>query len=47
MLRQSDAKVFKKYPQMKLQLKREALEQINRQAGDSERPKSFDTENDK
>ena len=46
MLRQSDAKVFKKYSQMKLQMKREALKQMNRQAGDSERRKSFDTEDD-
>jgi hypothetical protein len=30
--RQGDAKVFKKYSQMKLQMKREALEKINRQA---------------
>jgi len=34
MLRQSDAKVFKKYSQMKLQMKREALEKINRQANE-------------
>ena len=46
MLRQSDAKVFKKYSQMKLQMKREALQQMNRRAGDSERRKSFDTEDD-
>mgnify|MGYP001550690851 CR=1 FL=1 len=32
MLRQGDAKVFKKYSQMKLQMKREALEKINRHA---------------
>jgi len=31
-LRQGDAKVFKKHPQMKLQLKREAMVKINRQA---------------
>lgn len=30
MLRQGDAKVFKKYSQIKLQMKREALEKINR-----------------
>jgi len=30
MLRQGDAQVFKKYSQMKLQMKREALEKINR-----------------
>jgi len=46
MLRQSDAKVFKKYSQMKLQMKREALKQLNRQAGDSKGRKSFDTEDD-
>jgi integrase len=34
MLRQSDAKVFKKYSQMKLQMKREALEKINRHANE-------------
>ena len=36
MLRQGDAKVFKKYSQMKLQMKREALQKINRQANESE-----------
>jgi hypothetical protein len=30
MLRQSDAQVFKKYSQMKLQMKREALVKLNR-----------------
>ena len=34
MLRQGDAQVFKKYSQMKLQMKREALEKINRRAGE-------------
>lgn len=34
MLRQGDAKVFKKYSQMKLQMKREALEKINRHANE-------------
>jgi hypothetical protein len=34
MLRQGDAKVFKKYSQMELQMKREALEKINRQANE-------------
>ncbi len=43
MLRQTDAKVFKKYSQMKLQMKREALTQLNRQAGDSAHWKGFDT----
>jgi hypothetical protein len=46
MLRQTDAKVFKKYSQMKLQMKREALAQLSRQAGDSAARKSFDTEGD-
>ena len=32
LLRQGDAKVFKKYSQMKLQMKREALEKLNRSA---------------
>ena len=40
MLRQGDAKVFKKYSQIKLQMKREALEKINRQANEA---KGFDT----
>ena len=40
MLRQGDAKVFKKYSQMKLQMKRDALERINRQANET---KGFDT----
>jgi len=33
--------VFKKYSQMKLQMKREALQKLNRQA--NEQVKSFDT----
>jgi len=41
LLRQGDAKVFKKYSQMKLQMKREAQLKLNRQA--SEQGKSFDT----
>lgn len=44
MLRQSDAKVFKKYSQMKLQMKREALQRLNRNAGESSTPRSSDTE---
>jgi hypothetical protein len=32
MLPQSGAQVFKKYSQMKLQMKREALEKLNRRA---------------
>lgn len=34
-LRQGDAKVFKKYSQMKLQMKREALQKLNRTANES------------
>jgi hypothetical protein len=34
LLRQGDAKVFKKYSQMKLQMKREALEKLNRYANE-------------
>jgi integrase len=34
LLRQGDAKVFKKYSQMKLQMKREALGSLNRQASE-------------
>jgi integrase len=34
MLRQGDAQVFKKYSQMKLQMKRDALEKLNRRAGE-------------
>jgi integrase len=37
LLRQTDAKVFKKYSQMKLQMKREALAKLNRQANESGR----------
>jgi len=40
MVRQDDAKVFKEYSQMKLQMKREALEKINRQANEQ---RGFDT----
>jgi hypothetical protein len=40
MLRQGDATVFKKYSRMKLLMKREALEKINRQANEQ---RSFDT----
>jgi len=35
LLRQGDAKVFKKYSQMKLQMKREALTKINRLANET------------
>jgi hypothetical protein len=34
LLRQGDAKVFKKYSQMKLQMKREALLKLNRRANE-------------
>ena len=34
LLRQTDAKVFKKYSQMKLQMKREALQKLNRKANE-------------
>jgi integrase len=42
LLRQGDAKVFKKYSQMKLQMKREALQKLNRKANEDR--KGFDTE---
>ncbi len=44
MLRQSDAKVFKKYSQMKLQMQRETLTRMNRYAGDPATTEHFDTE---
>jgi hypothetical protein len=34
LLRQGDSKVFKKYSQMKLTMKREALEKLNRLASE-------------
>ena len=42
LLRQGDAKGFKKYSQMKLQMKREALQKLSRPANESSR--RFDTE---
>lgn len=42
LLRQGDAKVFKKYSQMKLQMKREALEKLNRKANDTKNRKPGD-----
>ena len=42
LLRQGDAKVFKKYSQMKLQMKREALQKLNWKA--NEIRTDFDTE---
>jgi integrase len=41
LLRQGDSMVFKKYSQMKLQMKREALQKLNRRA--NELGRSFDT----
>jgi integrase len=41
LLRQGDSQVFKKYSQMKLQMKREALQKMSRQA--NELGRSFDT----
>jgi len=38
MLRQGDAQVMKKYSQMKLQMKREALEKLNRRANEMAPP---------
>jgi integrase len=35
LLRQGDAAVFKKYSQMKLQMKREAIQKLNRSANES------------
>jgi len=42
MLRQGDAQVFKKHSQMKLQMKREALEKINRRANEMPAQKAGD-----
>jgi integrase len=44
MLRQTDAQVFKKYSQMKLQMKREALAKLNRKASELSSTTSSDTE---
>ena len=44
MLRQTDAQVFKKYSQMKLQMKREALAKLNRKASESGPANGSDTE---
>jgi integrase len=44
LLRQTDAQVFKKYSQMKLQMKREALTKLNRNASESGFAVSSDTE---
>jgi len=45
LLRQGDSMVFKKYSQMKLQMKREALRKLNRKANELE--KDSDTEQKK
>jgi integrase len=45
LLRQGDAKVFKKYSQMKLQMKREALAKLNRQANEGGAGFGTDTPN--
>jgi integrase len=37
LLRQGDAKVFRKYSQMKLQIKREALDKLNRNANETKK----------
>jgi len=42
MLRQGDAQVFKKYSQMKLRMKREALEELNRRANEMPAEKAGD-----
>jgi hypothetical protein len=34
--RQTDAQVFKRYSQMKLQMKREALQKLNRKASEAD-----------
>jgi integrase len=44
LLRQTDAQVFKKYSQMKLQMKREALTKLKRNANESGLARSSDTE---
>jgi integrase len=43
LLRQTDAKVFKKYSQMKLQMKRDALARLNRKANEPESRPGSDT----
>jgi len=42
MLRQGDAQVFEKHSQMKLQMKREALEKLNRRANEMPAEKASD-----
>ena len=43
LLRQGDSHIFKKYSQMKLQMKREALEKINRRANEMSLNQSMDS----
>jgi len=44
LLRQGDSHIFKKYSQMKLQMKREALEKINRRANEMSLNPSADSQ---
>jgi hypothetical protein len=44
LLRQTDAKVFKRYSQMKLQMKLEAPTKLNRRSSESGSGQSSDTE---
>jgi len=46
LLRQTDAQVFKKYSQMKLGMKREALTKLNRDANEEGARRSFDTDDE-
>jgi hypothetical protein len=41
MLRQTDAQVFTRYSQIKLQMKREALQKLNRQASEAKSVEEF------
>ncbi len=41
MLRQTDAPVFKRYSQIKVQMKREALQKLNREASEGDSAKEF------
>jgi len=41
MLRQTDAQVFKRYSQMKLQMIREALQKLNRKASEADSTGQF------
>ena len=46
LLRQTDVQVFKKYSQMKLGMKREALMKLNREANESDARQSFDKDDE-